>query len=64
MKSHTPKIRRSRLDGLFFVVILLWLVTSMLLVLLRQPGTAHAVQPHQASPELVGAYFSATQGAP
>jgi hypothetical protein len=54
MKLHTQKNRRasSRLDGILLVVLVLWLATSMLLVILWHPGTARALHPQKPRPEM------------
>jgi preprotein translocase subunit SecG len=39
----------SRLDRLVFVVAVLWLAASLMLLLLYQPGPAHAVQPRKSA---------------
>jgi hypothetical protein len=41
----------SRLNRLVFSVALLWLATSLLLLLTYYSGPAHAVQPNRASQE-------------
>jgi hypothetical protein len=50
MKSKAQKNRRdtSRLDAALFFLILMWLAATMLLVLLRHPGTTPGSAQHPA----------------
>ncbi|HEY1528907.1 MAG TPA: hypothetical protein VGH51_22010, partial [Candidatus Angelobacter sp.] len=48
--KKTPQ-RTARLNKLVFGVALLWLVTSLLLLLMYRTSPAHAVQPNRASQE-------------
>jgi hypothetical protein len=43
--------KTARLNRLVFGVALLWLATSLLLLLMYHSGPAHAVQPNRASQE-------------
>jgi preprotein translocase subunit SecG len=53
LQKETKKEPRqtSRLNRLVFSVALLWLATSLLLLLMYHSGPAHAVQPNRASQE-------------
>jgi len=51
LQTETKKEPRARLNQLVFGVALLWLATSLLLLLMYHSGPAHAVQPNRASQE-------------
>ena len=53
LQKETKKEPRetARLNRLVFGVALLWLATSLLLLLMYHTGPAHAVQPNRASQE-------------
>jgi len=55
MKLNIPKPRRAalRLDAVLFVVTLLWLLTSLLLLVLYRPAAAHARQPQRPAHEFM-----------
>ena len=66
MNKGKPQVT-SRLNRLVFGVLLIWLATSVLLLVLYRPDHAHAVQPNSAShqqkfasmaPQAVGASFT------
>jgi hypothetical protein len=55
MKLNIPKSRRAamRLDALLFVVAVLWLLTSLLLLVQYRPGAAHAQHPGHPAHEFM-----------
>ncbi|HEU4413230.1 MAG TPA: hypothetical protein VFT65_00500 [Candidatus Angelobacter sp.] len=51
MKTNQRMLLRRRLDKYVFVVALLWVITTVAMVLMYRPGPTHASHPVTARPD-------------
>ncbi|HET9839865.1 MAG TPA: hypothetical protein VFR84_16680 [Candidatus Angelobacter sp.] len=58
MTVRKQKRAAVRVDAALFVVALLWLLTSLLVLVLYPPGAAHAQHPGHHAPEHMVRYIS------
>jgi len=58
LNKHTHRRAIARLDRVVFFVAVLWLATSLLLVLSYRTGSAQAAHPHKPAQPLVAHYVA------
>ena len=58
LRANRNSRRGARLNKIVCVVAVLWLATSLMLLLLYRPGPAHAVQPRKSAQGQIALVFS------